>query len=69
MSKAKTAVYLMISVIVLITIVFLVSDRVKKQKKKNRLQNSEKKEQIVLFIDSRRRLFSNQIGKYRFHFC
>ena len=37
MSKAKTAVYLMISVIVLITIVFLVSDRVKKQKKKKQI--------------------------------
>ena len=34
MSKANTAVYLMISVIVLITIVFLVSDRAKKQNKK-----------------------------------
>ena len=50
MSKAKTAVYLMISVIVLITIVFLVSDRVKKQKKKKTDYKTVKKRSKLFYL-------------------
>ena len=79
MSKTNTAVYLydhlMIIAIALAVTVFTVFNHVKNkkyvkifQKERGNVQVSEgetvkRKERLVLFIDSRRRLFWNQIAK------